>query len=211
MTGFLGDISENPDRSHVVSHGEMALREGYSPSKGMNIRSDGRPSLFLMSVAAHPQYWDSASGVMIYDGHDATNAGKNRKKIDQPMYKEEGILSDNGRFFKAAESFKAGSREVLEIQVYEWLDSGVWFDKGLFLLVGAQYLEEGGRNVFKFHLKPVGDLATPYGIERMIPLQEKLDAWRESRGACAICGTGLALRFVRTAAGARFACFRHYN
>ncbi len=206
---FLGDIADDPDRSHIISQSELMLREGTSVSKGMNIRYDDRPSLFLMSVASHAEHLDPHTGLVVYDGHDATSAGKDRKKVDQPMYKEEGILSDNGKFFKEANAFKDGKREALEIQVYEWLDAGVWYDKGLFSLVDAQYVEEAGRKVFKFSLLPKGDLADLYGIERMIALPDKLAAWQASRGACSICGSELALHFIKDAEGCRLVCQTH--
>ena len=206
---FLGDIGNNPYVSHIISHNEMARREGMNSQKGMNIRYDGRPSVFLMSTASHAEVWDQVHNLLIYDGHDATTAGAAKKTIDQPMYKEEGILSDNGKFYKEALAFKDGKREVMHIQVYDWLDSGVWYDKGLFDLVDATYLDEGGRKVFKFFLKPIGDLTDKYGIERMIPLKEKQEIYERNHGACALCGATLGLHFARVPSGYQLFCAIH--
>ena len=206
---LLGDIGNDSYTSHILSHNEMARREGMNSQKGMNIRYDGRPSVFLISTASHAEAWEAQRNLLIYDGHDATTAGAAKWSIDQPMYKEEGILSDNGKFYKEAMAAKDGKREVMQIQVYEWLAAGVWYDKGLFELVDATYLDQDGRKVFKFFLKPIGDLTDTYGIERMISNLDKQDAYERNNGACALCGATLGLRFISSLSGCQLLCSVH--
>ena len=206
---LLGDTTSDPYVSHIISHSEMARREGNNSQKGMNIRYDDRPSVFLMSTASHTENSDAARGLLIYSGHDSTSAGAKKKQVDQPMYKEEGVLSDNGKFYKEAMAFKDGARDALEIQVYEWLDAGVWYDKGFFELFDATYLEEGGRKVFQFFLKPTGDLTDTYGIERMISNVDKQDAYERNHGACALCGATLGLHCISSLSGCQLLCSVH--
>lgn len=206
---LLGDIGDETERSHILSHSEMARREGNNSQKGMNTRYDSKPSVFLMSTASHTESWDTERGLLIYSGHDATSAGAAKKRVDQPMYKEEGILSDNGKFYKEAMAFKDGTRDAMHIQVYEWIDAGVWYDKGLFELVDATYLDDGARKAFKFFLKPIGDLADSYGIERMITGADKEAAWQHTQGACMLCGATIGLSFARTPSGYQLFCTTH--
>ena len=171
----------------------------------MNYRADGnRLSVFLMSSRPNAPYkdqWLADQQLLVYEGHDASANGADRKKIDQPMHRDSGRLSDNGKFYKEAEAYKDGKRpSPLQIQVYEKLDSGVWFDKGVFNLVEAKVVEEDGRRVFKFYLHPtdvvhsVTDLEE-YKHERMIPTSVKVEVWRRDHGKCRECGATTGLHY----------------
>lgn len=191
-------------KSPIISYLELSQKEQQSLQRGMNFRTDGRPSVFLMSTKKNAPYRDEWSGkTLIYEGHDASLTmanGENKKKIDQPMNLPSGRLTENGKFFKAAEKYKKNLSEPLLIQVYEKLDSGVWFDKGIFKLIDAKYIQEKFRKVFKFHLEPsnnvrIFDEDIDYKHERLIPTWVKVEVWRRDKGRCTTCGASDGLHY----------------
>lgn len=190
------------NKSAIISYLELSIRERQQLQKGMNFRTDGRLSVFLMSLRKNAPYkdqWLEDKQVLIYEGHDAKTDLKTKKAIDQPMYRDSGRLSDNGKFYTEAMAYKEGKRkEPLQIQVYEKLDTGVWFDKGIFDLVDAVYESDSERKVFKFLLHPTDEVRSitdlkEYKHERMIPTVVKVEVWKRDKGQCRMCGqvTGL--------------------
>ncbi len=151
--------------------------------------------------APYKDMWLEDEQLLVYEGHDATADGTDRKSIDQPMFRESGRLSDNGKFFNEAIAYKEGKRsQPLQIQVYEKLNSGVWFDKGVFNLEDAKYLKEGQRMVFKFYLKPIDVTQVKievedYKHERMIPTSVKVEVWKRDKGLCTKCGANTGLHY----------------
>ena len=190
--------------SPIISYLELSIRERQQLQKGMNFRTDGRLSVFLMSSRSNAPYkdqWIPAKQLLIYEGHDAT--GDTNKKIDQPMVRDTGRPSDNGKFYAEAIAYKEGRRFIpLQIQVYEKLDVGVWFDKGIFNLVDADYVVEGifQRRVFKFYLHPIDEVRSvtdlqEYKHERMIPTSVKVEVWKRDGGKCRTCGATTGLHY----------------
>jgi hypothetical protein len=190
--------------SAIISYLELSMRERQQLQKGMNYRKDGRLSVFLMSSRHNAPYkdkWDSEKQVLIYEGHDDT--GDTDKKLDQPMHRATtGRLSDNGKFYAEAMSYKEGKRaSPFQIQVYEKLDVGVWFDKGVFDLVDAEWEQEPQRKVFKFYLHPTDkvrsliDDVQEYKHERMIPTSVKVEVWKRDKGQCTTCGATTGLHY----------------
>lgn len=196
----------NTNSSPIISYHELALRERQSLQKGMNFRTDGRMSVFLMSTRKNAPYqdvWDEDNQLLVYEGHDISADGRDTKTVDQPMYRDSGRLSDNGKFFNEAVAFKEQKRsEPLQIQVYEKLDVGVWFDKGIFDLVDAKVVEQENRKVFKFYLHPTNEVRTlndlhkeEYKHERMIPTSVKVEVWKRDHGKCVECGANTGLHY----------------
>ncbi len=192
------------ENSAIISYLELSMRERQQLQKGMNFRKDGRLSVFLMSLRKNAPYkdqWLPDKQVLIYEGHDAKADPKVKKVVDQPMFRDSGKLSDNGKFFTEAASYKNGERkDPLQIQVYEKLDTGVWFDKGVFNLVDAEYVLEQGRSVFKFFLHPTDVVrsvtdVSEYKHERMIPTSVKVEVWKRDKGQCRMCGESTGLHY----------------
>lgn len=190
--------------SPIISYLELSLKEKQSLQRGMNFRTDGRPSVFLMSTKRNAPYRDEWSGTtLIYEGHDAPTTmtgGKNKKELDQPMHLPSGRLTENGKFYKAAEKYKKNTAKPFPIQVYEKLDSGVWFDKGIFNLVDAKYVPDENRKVFKFYLEPSENTRSfdediDYKHERLIPTWVKVEVWRRDKGKCTTCGATDGLHY----------------
>lgn len=157
-----------------------------------------------MSTKRNAPYNDEWSGqTLIYEGHDAPltmTGGKNKKELDQPMNLPSGRLTENGKFFKAAEKYKKNNAKTFLIQVYEKLDSGVWFDKGIFNLVDAKYILDNNRKVFKYYLEPSENTRTfeedvDYKHERLIPTWVKVEVWRRDKGKCTTCGATDGLHY----------------
>jgi hypothetical protein len=98
--------------------------------------------------------------VLIYEGHDEPKKpGVNDpKSIDQPEVRQNGSLTENGKFHKAAQDHKAGRKGPDIVQVYEKIKAGIWSDNGYFHLVDSWKEYDGNRNVFKFKLVATDEL-----------------------------------------------------
>ena len=220
VSNFLGDVGGvSPKRSMIISSAEMITREGVQFTKSMNYRENGPlPSVFLVirRDGEFKDVWDAENFVFIYEGHDSTTVESGKSENQLLMY-EGGKLSDNGKFYKAAQNFKDGVHKVpLPIQVYEKIATGAWYDKGLFDLIDAEGVKEGGRMVYKFHLSPAGSIGfaedSPEHIERMLPTEVKEAAWEKGSGRCEQCGSQLDLYFVSRdgkPASVRLLCGEH--
>jgi hypothetical protein len=138
--------------------------------------------------------------ILIYEGHDVPrNLAKIPKSIDQPLRTPNGTLTQNGKFFEAAESFKRGLQEAELVRVYEKIKDGIWVYNGVFELVDSWIEKSEGRDVFKFKLHITDrtiDLREKRSKElkdldhnRMIPTSVKLEVWKRDKGKCVQCGS----------------------
>jgi len=157
-----------------------------------------------MSVRKNAPYadvYDENTNAIIYEGHDVpSNLADDPKKVDQPLTTRKGSLTENGKFFTAAQSFKEGLlKEPHKIKVYEKIKNGIWCYKGFFSLVNAEIKYSGTRNVFKFYLMPIELKSFKREIEiphtRLIPTNVKIEVWKRDRGECAKCGFKENLHF----------------
>lgn len=195
--------------SAIISANELVTREGLNLQKGMNFRDKGPLlSVFLVlppSSGVYKDEWHEDTQTYVYEGHDSTTV-ESGKLVDQILMYEGGRLTDNGKFYKAANAFKDGVRtEPLQIQVYEKLDAGVWFDKGIFNLIDAKHIAEGGRKVCKFYLTPADGVRVDiddndFRHEQMIPTSVKVEVWKRDKGACSGCGSSTGLHYGHTIA-----------
>ena len=155
ISNFLGDVEFTRSPSSIISSNELTTREGIELKNGMNFRDGGEQiSVFLVLPREDGFHdaWQEDTQTYVYEGHDSTTV-ESGKAHDQLMMYESGRLTENGKFLKAVNMFKDGARkEPLPVQVYEKLDPGVWYDKGVFELVDAKHTTENGRKVFKFYL-----------------------------------------------------------
>jgi len=216
----------------VISYLDMCAREGLALQRGMNFRASPTHSVVLMSVRPGAPYQDQvrdAGRTLIYEGHDAPRsaATPDPKSADQPLLTDNGGLTQNGRFYMAAEACRNHEQPAELVRVYEKVRGGVWVYTGLFRLVDAWQEESAGRTVFRFRLELTDHEideapADPPDIEhtRMIPTAVKLDVWRRDRGRCVICGSEENLHFDHiipfsrggsslTAANVQLLCARH--
>lgn len=141
---------------------------------------------------------------LIYEGHDEPKrAGlHDPKTVDQPRTNQSGTLSDNGKFYQAAQRYLRGEAPPERVRVYEKIRSGIWSYNGLFHLVGSWMENDGRRKVFKFRLVAVADdTATSSAVtsdlesSRLIPSAVKLAVWRRDQGRCVTCGATDNLHF----------------
>ena len=217
-SNFLRDIGRPSVRSRILSASELIAREAIDLHKGMNFRDEtDRISVFLVleREGGYKDEWHPQSGMYVYEGHDSTTV-EHGKLTDQILTYESGTLTDNGTFYKAANECKDGVRQVpLQVQVYEKLDAGAWYDKGIFDLIDAAQVVERGRRIFKFYLQPANahrmDVDEMDEAERMIPAASKARAWQLDRGRCADCGSEADLHVVAVSGeqDARLACREH--
>jgi len=213
----------------IISYAELVAEENANVQKGMNFQIKPEYSIFLMSVRKNAPYadeWDKATNTLIYEGHDApSNLAKEPKEVDQPLATPKGTLTENGKFFTAAQSYKMRMiKEPHKIKVYEKIKDGIWCYKGFFNLVDAKIVNTGVRNVFKFYLSPVEyktkgkQVALPHS--RLIPTTVKLEVWARDKGQCVLCGAKENLHFDHdlpyskggtslTAANVKILCAKH--
>lgn len=176
----------------------------------MNFRLRGGHSVVLMSVRPNAPYQDEVQDdgtVLIYEGHDhpRTPETPNPKALDQPERLPSGGLTENGKFHRAAQDFRAGSKAPDLIRVYEKLRKGIWSYNGLFHLVDSWRHNDGTREVFKFRLEAIEEISdTSAAVDpdfrdtkhrRVIPTQIKLAVWKRDGGKCTVCGATDELHF----------------
>ncbi len=182
----------------IISYAELVAAENANVQKGMNFQIKPEYSIFLMSIRKNAPYadeWDEKTNTLIYEGHDAPiNVAKEPKEADQPFTTPKGSLTENGKFFTAAQAYKMKLVEhPHKVKVYEKIKDGIWCYKGFFSLIDAKILFDGVRNVFKFYLQPVEvkafnkEIVLPHN--RMIPTSVKIEVWSRDKGKCVKCGS----------------------
>lgn len=200
VSNFLGSTEDAQRATSIISVSELIAREGVNLQKGMTFRDGMEMLSVFLSLPRDDGFtddWDEETHIYTYQGHDSTTA-ESDKSEDQLLMYESGRVTDNGKFYKAAHAFVDGVRaEPLQVQVYEKLDAGVWYDKGIFNLLDATHKEMGGRKVALFQLAPPdGSSKSDYWSERMLPASTKATVWAHSKGSCGECGRQEGLRFV---------------
>ncbi len=198
----------------ILTYLELAQREG-PVQRGMNYRFQDKPySLLLMSVREGAPYndgFDNEGKLLFYEGENINTRRDVRedkkldpKRVDQPLFTKAGKLTNNGRFFQAAEDFKLQRRSEPElIHVYEKIEPNIWADKGWFDLIDAEirFSQEEGRKVFKFILHPKGTEfksaaeKEEFEFSRRIPTLVKREVWERDKGKCVDCGSTKDLHF----------------
>ena len=144
----------------IISFTELVASEGINLQKGMNFNVKPDYSVLLMSVRKNAPYadeYDNKTGTLIYEGHDVpSNLAGDPKKVDQPLTTPKGTITENGKFFTAAQAYQNKLVEhAHKVKVYEKIHSGIWCYKGFFNLIDAAIVNTGTRNVFKFYLQPI--------------------------------------------------------
>jgi hypothetical protein len=192
---------------NVLSHNEMCRRENVSLQRGMNFGLGGTHSVILMSVRENAPYRDQlqeGGTVLIYEGHDEpqTIACPHPKLVDQPGKLPSGKLTQNGKFDRAAQEFKACRRPPERVRVYEKIKKGIWSYNGIFHLVDSWQERDEYRSVYKFRLVAVHgdeDLAQPVHLDaerrRVIPTAVKIEVWKRDGGKCRLCAATDELHF----------------
>ncbi len=222
-------------KDQILSYREMCDQESIQTlQRGMNYRLHPEYSVILMSQRSNAPYNDKIldDGYSIeYEGHDIPNYkdGADPKKVDQPRTTKNGKLTQNGQFEKAIIEYKSGNRDPELVRAYEKLFSGIWSEKGFFVLVDYRYeTDENNRKVFKFILEETevelsGDCAVVNSEKprsRIIPSEIKLEVWKRDNGQCVLCGSEDELHFDHdlpyskggssiTSENVRILCARH--
>lgn len=188
--------------NEIIPYMEMCLREGASLQQGMNFERGDNHSVILMSVRPGAPFDDRLSSdrsTLIYEGHDVITSPKfpQPKDYDQPRVSANGNLTENGKFHKAAQDYKAKKRPPERVRVYEKIKVGIWAYNGVFHLVDSWRETSHGRKVFKFKLVAVEgeeDFQIPVPKQsthrRIIPTCVKLKVWKRDGGKCSYPGCG---------------------
>ena len=192
----------------IISYNTMCTEENSSIQRGMNFKLNNTLSVILMSVREGAPYQDSIQDdgkVLIYEGHDVPKRkGTNidPKTVDQKMYTENGVLTENGKFYRAAMRYKESGAAPEKVKVYEKIKSGIWSYNGIFSLTDAWTEKSGNRKVFKFRLELIDDSKqtdkinnTDADYSRVIPTSVKVEVWKRDKGCCVICGSNKDLHF----------------
>jgi hypothetical protein len=217
---------------NIISYIEMCRREGSSLQQGMNFGLGGSHSVILMSLRPNAPYRDRIEQdgtILVYEGHDhpKTPTYQNPKIVDQPECFPSGTLTQNGRFHRAAQTFKLGQRPPERVRVYEKIRAGIWSYNGVFHLTDSWQERDDHRLVFKFRLAAVEgeeDFDRPPRLDaqprRVIPTAVKLEVWQRDGGKCVLCGASDELHFDHivpfskggtslTVANVQLLCARH--
>lgn len=113
----------------------------------MNFRVNPHYSILLMSVrkgAPYNDVWHEETGLLEYEGHDEPRTGDiDPKTIDQPRKRRGGGLTENGKFYEAAQAYDRGQRAAEAVQIYEKIAQGVWCDRGRYELVDVSISRTG--------------------------------------------------------------------
>lgn len=193
--------------NEILSYIEICQREGLSLQKGMNFRAGGDHSVILLSVRPNAPYrdrYEDDGAILIYEGHDEPRraGAPDPKLVDQPQLNAGGSMTENGKFFRAAQAARNQSRPLMRVRAYEKLRAGIWSYAGSFDLVDAWTESDGAREVFKFKLAAVADednvadaVQVPQERGRVIPTAVKLEVWKRDRGQCVTCGATDELHF----------------
>ena len=196
MRSFL--TKQNFKIDDIISYTELVSAEGINLQKGMNFNVNSEYSVLLMSIRKNAPYadeYDEKANTIIYEGHDIpSNLADDPKKVDQPLTTPKGSLTENGKFFTAAQSYKNGIiKTPHKVKVYEKIKDGIWCYKGFFSLVDTFIVNNGTRNVFKFYLLPVEMKSFRKKIiishTRLIPTSVKVEVWNRDKGQCVKCGS----------------------
>jgi len=192
----------------IFSYTEMCRREGdASLQRGMNFELGENYSVILMSRATNAPYRDRLEdngATLIYEGHDAakTKGLTNPKLVDQPDSTPNGTLTQNGKFYKAAQAHKLKKRPSERVKVYEKIKPGIWTYNGVFHLADSWVENDGNRNVFMFRLEAISgdeDFSKPISKvlkhRRIIPSWVKRKVWQRDGGKCVQCGSNDNLHF----------------
>lgn len=192
-------------KDDILTYREMCDSVGVQTlQRGMNYRLNAAYTVILMSQRSNAPYKDEIleDGVTIlYEGHDEprTSTTPNPKTLNQPMTTRTGGLTQNGKFVEAVKRYESG-HEPEKVRVFEKLFSGVWSFRGVFDLVGYEFVDDGSRNVFRFCLQltdtdDAPEASQPKERSRIIPTSVKKEVWVRDGGRCAICGATDELHF----------------
>ncbi|MCW5785413.1 MAG: hypothetical protein KIT39_19035 [Nitrospirales bacterium] len=106
------------------------------------VRLKKKHSLILMSVRPIAPYRDVVledGAVLVYEGHDEPkkNGGVDPQILDKPERRQKRPLTENGKFYKAAQAYELGEGFPDIVRVYEKIKAGIWSDNGYFHLVDS--------------------------------------------------------------------------
>jgi len=221
-------------QEQILSYREMCDAEKKQTlQRGMNYRLNPSYSVILMSQRSNAPYKDRIyeDGITIeYEGHDVSRKSYTHdpKKEDQPKYLPSGKLTQNGYFVRSIETYKKNLSKPEIVKVYEKIMDGVWSLKGFFDLIDYKYINDDGRNVFRFILRLsseqiINNLSktdVQFVHNRLIPSEVKKEVWKRDGGKCVLCGETKNLHFDHdlpfskggtslTAKNVRLLCMKH--
>lgn len=178
-------------------------------TKGMNFRIRGNRTVVLMSTRDNAPYADRASDdgkTLRYVGHNQPRnvSTPNPGVVDQMLDTPAGGRTENGKFWDAVGSYRAGGDAPESVFVFEKIRKGIWVFSGVFELVGARRVHDGTRFVFEFELRMTDEVlvldgavgVTPtLSAQRAIPSHVKQAVFARDRGRCVMCGATDNLHF----------------
>ena len=188
----------------IISYAELVAIEEINLQKGMNFNIKPDYSILLMSVRNNAPYADQLdkdTNTLIYEGHDLpSNLAEYPKKVDQPLHTPKGSLTENGKFYTAAQAFKMKLIDhPHKVKVYEKIKDGIWCYKGFFSLINANFIFNGVRRVFQilFTTNRIENSKKRnyYPLLRLIPTHVKFEVWARDKEKCVKCGATENLHF----------------
>ena len=195
-------------KDEILTYWEMCSRQGFALQRGMYFKPPPAHGVILMSRRRSAPYDDALSqdeSLLLYEGHDVRRSATtpDPKTIDQPRFEMRGNPTQNGLFAGWVDDLKRNKVQPAIIRVYEKMISGVWTDRGLYILKDYYYRLEGVRKAFKFRLEqaefdssaPHESSALDLKASRQIPSWIKQMVYKRDKGRCVICDASDQLHF----------------
>ncbi|MDB5187982.1 MAG: restriction endonuclease [Candidatus Kaiserbacteria bacterium] len=201
MSNLLGNPKPGYVASDLLSTNLLMEREQILSQRGMHYRDITTHHAILLVLPSHggeyKDEWNPETSVYTFIGHDSTTEESQGEMSDQLDMYSSGKLTENGKFYRAAHEYIDGIRSIpLQVRVYEKIDSGIWFNKGIFNLIDARKVTDNDRTLFKFDLTPLGDISGTHFQERMTSAAIKSQVWLQDHGHCWECAKETGLRFT---------------
>lgn len=200
-------------RWDIISYTDMVREEWIALQRWMNFNIQWKDyGIILMSVRPNAPYADKVIDKwmwIIYEWHDISRqynkTQKDVKEIDQPRFTPNWKLTENWKFYQAAELFRK-TWTLKTIKVYEKIADGIWSYNWFFNLVDAWTEESNWRDVFKFKLEAIEELEDSewrnINLEklimehnRLIPTDVKVTVYSRDKWRCVKCWSDKNLHY----------------
>lgn len=125
----------------VLSATDVNKISGANTQSGMNF---GKRTIMIVGHFNNVEDGD----IIYYEGH---NVRKSKTHID-PFLIDQPRIYENAKFCDAVDAYNNGS-EPAYINIFKRLAPNKWIYKGVYALIGYEYIDSHGRKVYKFKLK----------------------------------------------------------
>ena len=201
-------------RWDIISYNELKIEEWFPIQSWMNFNIKWKDYwVILMSVREDAPYADKIVDwwkSIIYEWHDAqtnwVDYNEDVKSVDQPYYTPNWKLTNNWKFYEAAQDYKK-LWIIKKFKVYEKIAKCVRSYNWFFILADAWTETSWKREVFKFKLEAIDDHKydnnsshehkSKSNIDNyLIPIGLKVEVYNRCKWRCVNCGWNVDLQYI---------------